>query len=65
MVGDTGRPDEVQGFKGRTSFRGNLSPLRGEGAALGYRHYFFVVRHANSFRFMGGVSRSVWNFPCG
>jgi hypothetical protein len=32
----------------------SLSPLRGEGAAIGQRHNIFVLRHSNPLRFMGG-----------
>jgi hypothetical protein len=31
----------------------SLSPLRGEGAALGDRHYFFGLRHTNPYRPQG------------
>ena len=32
----------------------SLSPLRGEGAAIGHLYYFVVLRCANPPRFMGG-----------
>jgi hypothetical protein len=47
MGGNAGRIEPVQGLNARISFRGNLSPLRGEGAAIGNRSYLGVVRHSD------------------
>jgi hypothetical protein len=33
-----------------------LSPLRGEGAAIGSRHYFFFRWHIDRYRFMAASS---------
>jgi len=37
-----------------TPHPGSLSPLRGEGAAIGHPYYFVVLGRANPPRFMGG-----------
>ena len=42
------------GLRDLTSHPHSLSPLRGEGIAMGHRHYFGVLRHTTLLRFMGG-----------